>query len=77
MLKKAVQQGRSEQRDEAYTLFTRPPIASEKRRFPRPYVVSLRNARATLGEERASARKGWAGEKNDLSIMLLADLPAP
>ena len=63
MLKKAVRQGRSEQRGEAYTLFTRPPIASEKRRFPRLYVEPLSDARTTLADF--------------FSITLLADLPAP
>jgi len=78
MLKKAVRQGRSEQRGKAYTLFTRPPIASGKRRFPRLYVVPPSRARTTFGDGRVPARQGWGGEKKGFfSITLLADLPAP
>ena len=49
MIKKVVQQGRSERRAEAYSL---------------EYVEGLSDARTQHGEERVSAREGWAGEKS-------------
>jgi hypothetical protein len=58
MFKKAVQQGRSERRGEAYSF---------------PYVESLSDARTKLGERRVLARRGWAGEKTDFfNILLMA-----
>jgi hypothetical protein len=58
MLKKAVQQGRSEQRGEAYSV-----------RYGEP----LSEARTPHGKRRVSARRGRAGEKGDFfSILLIA-----
>lgn len=48
MFKKAVRRGRSKRRGEAYTVFTRPPIACQNRRFPRPFVEPLSDARTKL-----------------------------
>jgi hypothetical protein len=50
MFKKAFQRGRSERRGEALTVFTRPPTACRNRRFPRPYVEPLSDARTKLKE---------------------------
>ena len=55
MLKKAVQQGRSERRPEAY---------------PLGYVEDLSDARTMCGKGRVSARRGWAGEKGDFFSIL-------
>ena len=49
MIKKVVQQDRSERRAEAYSL---------------EYVEGLSDARTQHGEERVSARQGWAGEQS-------------
>ena len=49
MIKKVVQQGSSERRPEAYVV---------------QYVKGLSDARTQHGEERVSAREGWAGEKS-------------
>jgi len=59
MLKKAVQQGRSERRADAY---------------PLGYVEGLSDARTMHGKRRVLARRGWAGEKSDFSTILLWDL---
>jgi hypothetical protein len=56
MLKKAVQQGRSERRPEAY---------------PLGYVEGLNDARTLHGKRRVLARRGWAGEKSDFFSILL------
>ena len=56
MLKKAVQQGRSERRGEAYFV---------------SYVEPLSEARTLLGRRRVMARLGWAGEKTDFFSILL------
>ena len=56
MLKKAVQQGRSERRGEAY---------------PLGYVEPLSDARTKPGERRVSARRGRAGEKSDFFSILI------
>jgi hypothetical protein len=50
MFKKAFQQGRGERRGEALTVFTRPPTACRNRRFPRPYVEPLSDARTKRKE---------------------------
>ncbi len=55
MLKKAIQQGRSERRG-GRTL---------------QYVEPLSEARTKPGEKRVSARQGWAGEKSDFFSILL------
>jgi hypothetical protein len=57
MLKKAVQQGRSERRGESY-------FAS--------YVEPLSEARMKPVERRVSARRGREGEKTDLFSILIA-----
>jgi len=56
MLKKTVQQGRSERRPEAY---------------PLGYVEDLSDARTMHGSRRVSARQGWEGEKGDFFSVLL------
>ena len=56
---------------EAYTIFTRPPIACKSRRFPRPYVEPLSDARTKLGEGRVSARRDRAGVMSDFFSILL------
>jgi hypothetical protein len=58
MLKKAVQQGRSERRFEAY---------------PLGYVEGLNDVRTMHGKRCVSARLGWAGEKSDF-FSILSDL---
>ena len=55
MLKKAVQQGRSERRPEAY---------------PQGHIEDRSEARTMLGTRRVSARRGWAGEKGDFVSIL-------
>jgi hypothetical protein len=55
MLKKSVQQGRSERRPEAY---------------PLGYVEDLSDARTTHGKRRVSARLGRAGEKSGFFSIL-------
>jgi hypothetical protein len=57
MLKKAVQQGRSERRCESYFV---------------PYVEPLSEARTKYGKRRVSARRGWAGGNIDFFSILLA-----
>ena len=51
MIKKAVQRGRSNRRGEAYFA---------------PYGEPLSDARTKPGEKRISARRGWAGENQEL-----------
>ena len=59
MLKKAVQQGHSKRRVEAY------PLA---------YLEGLSEARTMHGKRRVSARRGRAGEKSDFFSILLRDI---
>jgi hypothetical protein len=71
MLKKAVQQGRSERRAETNFL-TRPTPSCRNSSFPEwGYVEGLSDARTTYGKRRVSARQGWAGETSDFFSILL------
>jgi hypothetical protein len=59
MLKKAIQQGRSQRRGEAYASVCKP----------------LSEARTLHGKRHVEADRGWAGEKSDFfSILLCAAL---
>jgi hypothetical protein len=46
-------------------------VSEEARRTLR-YVEPLSDTRTPLGEQRVSARRGWAGEKSDFFSILLA-----
>ena len=41
---------------------------------PDGYVEGLNDARTPLGKRRASARRGWAGEKNGFFSILLTSI---
>ena len=89
MLKKAVQQGRSERRGEevrpALCVAVRPLNESwrtenplQEFRHPRgsvKYVELLSEARTLHGKGRVSARRGWAGEKSDFFRILRMAAP--
>ena len=63
MFKKAVQQGRSERKAEAYSV---------------RYVEALSEARTLHGKRRVSAHRGWVGEKIDFfNILLETNCPGP
>ncbi len=93
MLKKSVQQGRSERRgEEVHTALCvgRSPLqwvlanGKAPTAFPTSEklllnVEPLSEARTMLGERRVSARQGWAGEKSDFFIirLILRCSPSP
>jgi hypothetical protein len=93
MLKKAVQQGRSERRGEEVHTALRvgrsplewilangksPPVLPTAEK-PLLNVEPLSEARTKPGEKRVSARRGRAGEKSDFFSILLSgrDMPRP
>ena len=84
MLKKAVQQGRSERRGEEVHTALRWPLAREwvlangkaptaipTSEKPLLNVEPLSDARTLPGERRVLAHRGWAGDKRDFFSILL------
>jgi hypothetical protein len=73
MLKKAVQQGRRELGDRSDSFSTRPPRAAKTAQSPGGTLQGDGRLRTMLGKGRVSARRGWAGEKDDFFSILPDD----
>jgi len=70
MLKKSVQQGRSERRPEASLFSPARPKLPRQLVLQVGYVEDLNDARTTHGKRRVSARLGRAGEKSGFFSIL-------
>jgi len=73
LLKKTAQQGRRELGDRSDSFSTRPPRAAKSAQSPGGTLQGDGRLRTMLGKGRVSARRGWAGEKDDFFSILPDD----